>query len=451
MPRDVARSDTISTPDRRLRVFVSSTLGELANERAAVARAVRVLRLTPILFEVGARPHPPRDLYRSYLAQSDIFIGIYWQRYGWVAPGETISGLEDEYRLASDLPLLIYVKKDSEAREPRLGSLLERIRRDDRASYKEFSDALELEELVADDLALLLSERFGELRSSANVKREKRQHIRFCKAADGTRLAYASVGDGPPLVKAANYLTHLEHDWENPIWRHWIVDLSRDRQLIRYDERGCGLSDRNVEDFSVDAWVNDLEAVVDDAGLERFPLLGLSQGGAVAIAYSVRHPERVSHLILYGAFARGNPTRPDPEFERETKLIEDVLRLGWGKDSPAFREVFTSLYMPNASPEQLHSFYELQRLSSSAENAVRFERAFHDVDVADLLDKVSTPTLVMHARDDARVPFSAGRSLAARIKGARFVPLDGANHILLEGEPAWDDFVQAIDEFLGDI
>jgi pimeloyl-ACP methyl ester carboxylesterase len=258
------------------------------------------------------------------------------------------------------------------------------------------------------------------------------------------------VGDGPSLVKAANYLTHLEHDWENPIWRHWIAGLSRHRKLIRYDERGCGLSDRNIQDFTLDAWLQDLEAVVDDAGLERFPLLGLSQGGAVAIAYCVRHPERVSHLILYGAFARGHPVRPDSEFERETKLIEDVLRLGWGKDSPAFREVFTSLYMPDASSEQLHSFYELQRLSTSAENAVRFERAFHEVDVSDLLDKVDTPTLVMHARGDARVPFGAGRALATRIKGAGFVSLDGANHILLEGEPAWDAFVDEIDEFLGD-
>ena len=447
----MAKRESISTPDRRLRVFVSSTLGELAKERAAVARAVRVLRLTPIMFEVGARPHPPRDLYRSYLAQSDIFIGIYWQRYGWVAPGESVSGLEDEYRLANGLPLLIYVKTSEEAPEPKLEALLERIRNDDRASYKGFSDHVELEELVADDLALLLSERFGELRSTADRRREKRQKIRFTESADGTRLAYASVGDGPPLVKAANYLTHLEHDWENPVWRHWIVGLSMHRRLVRYDERGCGLSDLDVDDFTLEAWIQDLEAVVDDAGLERFPLLGLSQGGALAIAYCARHPERVTHLILYGAFAKGRPTRPDPEFQREEKLIEDVLRLGWGKDSPAFREVFTSLYMPNASAEQLHSFYELQRLSTTAENAVRFERAFHDVDVSSLLDEVSVPTLVMHAREDARVPFSAGRSLATSIKGAQFVPLDSSNHVLLEGEPAWDVFLAEMSEFLGDV
>ncbi|MGH7578577.1 MAG: alpha/beta fold hydrolase, partial [Gemmatimonadales bacterium] len=198
------------------------------------------------------------------------------------------------------------------------------------------------------------------------------QQIRFCTSSDGARVAYATTGNGPPLVKAANWLSHLEFDWNSPVWRHWIRELSRDHTLVRYDERGCGLSDWAAEEFSLDAWVRDLEAVVDRLGLERFPLLGISQGGPIAIAYALRHPERVSRLILYGSYSRGRGHRNLSEREREEReVMLRMIAVGWGQDHAAFRQVFTSLFIPEGSPEQVHWFNELQRVSASPENAVR--------------------------------------------------------------------------------
>ncbi len=194
------------------------------------------------------------------------------------------------------------------------------------------------------------------------------QEIRFCVAPDGTRIAYATTGIGAPLVKAANWITHLVYDLESPVWRHWLAGLSRHHQLIRYDERGCGLSDWEVQRFTFDAWVDDLEVVVDALNLERFPLLGVSQGGAVAIAYAVRHPERVSHLILAGAYAKGRCERATTEQEeREATLNIEVARLGWGRDEPTFRQVFTSQFVPGGTQEQWDAFNELQRRSTSPE------------------------------------------------------------------------------------
>jgi pimeloyl-ACP methyl ester carboxylesterase/DNA-binding CsgD family transcriptional regulator len=275
------------------------------------------------------------------------------------------------------------------------------------------------------------------------------QQIRFCKTSDGARLAYASVGSGPPLVKAANWLSHIEYDWRTPIWRPLYERLARNRRLIRYDERGCGLSDWDVDDFSLDAWVRDLETVVDAAGLERFPLLGISQGGPIAIAYTVRHPERVSRLVLYGTYARGHLKRnPTPMQLEERKVLLDVVRVGWGRESAAFRQVFSSLFFPDASPDQLRWFNELQRVSSSPENAARMMRAFWDLDVQDIAPTVHVPTLVLHTRDDARIPFEEGRRLATLIPDARFVPLEGRNHLLLETDPAFGQFLAEVDAFL---
>lgn len=278
-----------------------------------------------------------------------------------------------------------------------------------------------------------------------------RQKIRFCQAPDGVRIALAEVGEGPPLVKAANYLTHLEFDWDSPVWRHWLDALSSHHRLIRYDERGCGLSDWDVEDFSLEAWVTDLEAVVDGLGLERFPLLGISQGGAVAIAYAVRHPERVTRLVLYGAYALGRLRRgTTPQQQREAVTLLDLIQLGWGQDNPAFRQVFTTLFMPDGTLEQTRSFNELQRQSTSPANAVRFEEAFYALEATELARRVSVPTLILHARNDAMVPFEEGRRLAGLIPESTFVPLDSRNHILLEAEPAWAHFVEAVEAFLDD-
>jgi pimeloyl-ACP methyl ester carboxylesterase len=276
------------------------------------------------------------------------------------------------------------------------------------------------------------------------------QRIRFCTAPDGVRLAYAIHGKGPPLVKAANWLTHLEFDWESPVWRHWLEGLGKGHTLVRYDERGCGLSDWEVEDLSLEAWLSDLETVVDAAGLDRFALLGVSQGGAIALAYAVRHPERVTHLVLYGAYARGRMKRDlSPHAREEAEMLLSLIRVGWGRANPAFRHVFSELFVPGGTPEQLEWFDELARTSTSPEMAERLERAWYQIEVTALLTKVTVPTLVAHGRDDAMIPFPEGRLLATSIPGARFLPLESENHVLLADEPAWPVFLAGVHEFMG--
>lgn len=279
--------------------------------------------------------------------------------------------------------------------------------------------------------------------------RDLKQQIRYCRTADGVRLAYAMVGHGPPLVKAANWLSHLEYDWHSPVWRHWLEGLTRRHTLVRYDERGCGLSDWEINDFSFEAWVRDLETVVEAAGLERFPLLGLSQGVAIAIAYAARHPDKVSHLILYGGYARGRLKRNlTAQQLEEAQAFIQLIKIGWGQENPAFRQVFTTLFMPDANLEQQRWFNELQRMSASPENAMRIVAGFNTIDVRSLAAQIRTPTLILHARDDARIPFDEGELLAGLIAGARFVPLASKNHILLEHEPAWPQFLAEVDQFL---
>ena len=276
------------------------------------------------------------------------------------------------------------------------------------------------------------------------------QTIGFCHAPDGVRLAYATVGDGPPLVKTANWLNHLEYDWESPIWRHLLEELARDHLLVRYDERGNGLSDWDVSDISFDAFVRDLETVVDAVGLERFSLLGISQGAAVSIAYAVRHPERVSRLILHGGYAKGWRKREDKEAVRRNEALTTLIREGWGQDHDAFRQVFTSLFVPNATSEQTAWFNELQRRTTSPENAERIRNAFGDIDVTAMLREVDVDTLVLHATDDAIVPLEEGRALANQIRSTRFVLLDSGNHLVLEQEPSWQRFVNEVRGFLED-
>src|SRR5262245_4869184 len=279
--------------------------------------------------------------------------------------------------------------------------------------------------------------------------RTLRQTIRFCTAPDGARIAYATVGRGTPLVKAANWLNHLEFEWESPVWKHWISALSEHHLLVRYDERGCGLSDWNVSEFSFAAWVRDLETVTAALNGERFALLGISQGGAVAAAFAARHPERVSHLILYGSYTRGWSFRDNPrELEARDALIR-LVRLGWGRNNAAFRQLFTTRFIPDAGPQEMEWFNDLQRLSTSPENAARFMDEFSRVDVRPLLADVKVPTIVFHAQDDGAIPFDEGRLLAASIPGARFVSLPGRNHLMLEHEPAWEMFLNELRDFLG--
>lgn len=275
-----------------------------------------------------------------------------------------------------------------------------------------------------------------------------KQEVRFCSAPDGVQLAYSMLGQGPPLVKTGNWMTHLEYDLESPIWRHLYLELAKSRTLIRYDARGNGLSDRTVDDISFDAFVRDLEAVIDAAKVTRFALFGISQGCSVAVAYAVRHAERVSHLILYGGFALGRNKRGSAAEKEENATMLTLVRLGWGKENPAFRQFFTSQFMPEATKEQTDWFNELQRMTITPEVAVRFLEEVGETDVTALLPQVRVPTLVMHARDDARVPFEAGRQMAAAIPGARFVTLQGRNHLFLDTEPAFGQFLEHTRSFL---
>jgi pimeloyl-ACP methyl ester carboxylesterase/DNA-binding CsgD family transcriptional regulator len=275
------------------------------------------------------------------------------------------------------------------------------------------------------------------------------QQIRFCTSRDGARIAYATCGAGPPVVWVAHWVHHLRFDSDSAVWGPWLSSLTRRHSLIRYDFRGCGLSDRERIQFSFEKLVEDLEAVVEAAGLKRFVLFGNAGGGAIVMTYAVRHPEQVSHLVLYGCFTRGRVARsatPEQVEEAETRL--KMIELGWPNDTPAFGQFFTSLHIPDATPDQFRSYNDLLRLTTSPANAVALLRTFHRVDVRSIVPQVRCPTLVLHARQDAINPFEEGRSLAALIRGARFVPLESRNHILLESEPAWRQFVEALDDFL---
>ncbi|WP_299626038.1 alpha/beta fold hydrolase [Pelagibius sp.] len=276
------------------------------------------------------------------------------------------------------------------------------------------------------------------------------QTVRFCRAADGVSIAYATSGKGPPLVKAANWLSHLEFDWESPVWRPLMSAFTRDFFFVRYDERGNGLSDWAVADFSLDAFVADLEAVVEAAGIDRFALYGESHGCPVSIAYAVRHPERVSRLVLYGGFAQGARSRGSRIDVAREEAITTLVREGWGQDNPAFRQIFTSQLMPDATAEQMGWFNDLQRKTTSPENAARLRIAIDEIDVTELLSQVRVPTLVLHRRGDSRQPFEEGRRLGAMIPDAQFVALEGRNHIILEHEPEWPRFLCEVRQFVLD-
>jgi DNA-binding winged helix-turn-helix (wHTH) protein/pimeloyl-ACP methyl ester carboxylesterase len=296
--------------------------------------------------------------------------------------------------------------------------------------------------------AALVDAAVSQTGGSAAATATARQEIRYCTTSDGVRLAYATSGSGPPLVKASNWLTHLDFEWGSPIWRHWYTALSRHHRLVRYDERGNGMSQRDVDHGRFDAWVHDLETVVDAAGLDRFPLLGISRGGSIAIAYAVKHPERVTHLVLHGAFAAGvNHAGTPQEIEAHSALVS-LLRLGWGLNNPAFCKTFTCRFIPEAAPEHQQWFDELQRVSTSPENAARLLERGAEIDVRPLLTQVKAPTLVLHCDRDHAVPPEQGRLLAAEIPGARYVSLPSANHLMLEEEPAWSLFLEEIGLFL---
>ena len=275
------------------------------------------------------------------------------------------------------------------------------------------------------------------------------QRIRHCTGHDGVRLAYATSGHGPPLVKASNWISHLELDLASPVWSHLVEELSRRHLLLRYDQRASGLSQWPVDHIGFDDWVADLEAVVDAAGLERFALLGISQGASIAAAYAARHPDRVTQLVAYGAYARGRLRRnPTPALREEAELMLKLTEIGWGQKDPTYRQFFATQFVPDGTVEQQDWFNELARVSASPANAVRMMRVSNDIDVTAVLPRVRCPVLVMHATRDARVPFNEGRLFASAIPDARFVALESANHLLLRDEPAWQRWVEEFRTFL---
>ena len=275
------------------------------------------------------------------------------------------------------------------------------------------------------------------------------QTIRFCTAPDGARIAYAVSGKGPPIVKVGNWFTHLEYARESPVWRHMLEGLSEHRQLVSYDMRGTGLSDREVTDISFDRFVDDLAAVVDALELKRFPLFAISQGGAVSIAYTVQHPERVSHLIILGGYARGGAHRKG-EGPALVETNRAIIRQGWGSDDPSYRQMFGIQFIPEGTPEQWKWFGELERVSATPEIAEQIFMTINSVDIRGLLAQVKVPTLILHCRGDRRVPYEMGCELAAHIPGARFVTLASNNHLILEHEPATEVFFDEVAKFLGD-
>ncbi|MFC8521102.1 alpha/beta fold hydrolase [Streptomyces sp. NPDC057257] len=275
--------------------------------------------------------------------------------------------------------------------------------------------------------------------------------IRFCRSADGTRIAYALTGEGPPLVKTANWLTHLDLDRTNPMWVHWFDGLTRGRQLIRYDERGCGLSEWTVSSFTLDDLVDDLDSVVDAAGLDRFPLLGVSQGGAVAIAYAARHPERVSHLVLTSAYARGQQIRAGSDDERDAAEVDlNIARAGWRSQDSSFLRYFASQFLADATPAEWDAFAAYQRQTTSAANGLRFIEEFTRIDVSGIAHQVSCPTLIVHARDDARVPVAQALELATLIPDSRLILLESRNHLFTAADPAWPTFLSHLHTFLSE-
>lgn len=278
---------------------------------------------------------------------------------------------------------------------------------------------------------------------------EFKQEIHFTTAADGARIAYALSGSGPHLVRAPHWMTHLDWDWRSSVLGPRIQQWSRRFRLLRYDARGLGLSDRDAIASTLDQWVEDLDTVVNAAGLRRFALIGPSGGGMVAIRYAARHPQRVSHLLLIGAAARGGRRRGDrsmsqADFDAMLRLIE----FGWGQDNPAYRQISTSMLWPGANSEQMQSFNHLQRVSCEPRTAAAQMRALSEMDITSDMPLVRCPTLVLHSPHDARVPFEEGRLIAASIPGARLEPFDSPNHTPLFGEAAYVQVERLTEEFL---
>ncbi|MGC2196683.1 MAG: alpha/beta fold hydrolase [Terriglobales bacterium] len=299
---------------------------------------------------------------------------------------------------------------------------------------------------IADVQQVSTSRILHTVEASPEAHSTSEQEIQFFTTSDGVRVAYTIGGSGPPLVRTVDWLNHLDFEWKSPFRRHWFSEIMRHNTFLRYDQRGSGLSDWNIDDFSFERSLADFEELISAVGWDKFALVGSCQGGAIGTAYAARHPERVTKLILVGAFAQG---WPPPENMEQFNAMLTLIRLGWGRDNPAFRQLWTTLFRPDAGPAETEWMNEFQRITSSPENAARMMAEFPKVDITDLLPKVACPTLVIHSRDEAVVPAREGRLIASRIRGARFVELPSRNHEVVPGEPAWQHFVEEFSKFLG--
>jgi pimeloyl-ACP methyl ester carboxylesterase/DNA-binding CsgD family transcriptional regulator len=275
-----------------------------------------------------------------------------------------------------------------------------------------------------------------------------KQDIRFCTTTDNVKLAYAVSGNGPPLLMPATWLSHLEHQWKSLAWRHWLETLSQRYTLVRYDSRGCGLSDRDAAEFSFEGWVRDVEAVVDAAGFRQFDVLATCWGGPIGIEYAARHPDRVARLLVYGSYALGRLRAARPMQAQQARVLLDMVRLGWGKENHALGQVWGSYFQPGGTLEHFRSWSEQQALSTSPATAVRLLRIGWESDVRASARKIKCPALTLHVSRDTVVPVEDGRALASLIPDCRFVQIDGENHMPLEEEPAWRRIVTEIDNFL---
>ena len=274
------------------------------------------------------------------------------------------------------------------------------------------------------------------------------QEIRYCSSKDNTIIAYAKVGNGPPILKAPNFMSSLEHDWRSPIWTHMYRFLARKNTLVRFDQRGNGSSDLDPSDISFNSFVEDMEAVVNDAKLEKFPILGVSQGCAVSIAYAIRNPNKVSHLILIGGFARGKGQRNDPDYEAKSKMEQTMILSGWEDENPAFRQFFATSMIPEGTKDQMDSFNKIMKITTSGKNAAKISNVNDQINVTEILSELEIPTIIFNCTEDARVPISEGKFMAANIKNSKFVPIKSKNHILLENEQGWDVFKKEVSNFL---
>jgi pimeloyl-ACP methyl ester carboxylesterase/DNA-binding SARP family transcriptional activator len=414
---------------------------------ASAALASGEARLVDAALEAWAGDLLPDDLYAAWACQLrqrvELLHRELLRRAGRWAELVTVDPTDEQAHLGVARGLLAAGDRAGALRQL---DLLEQMLRDELG----IGPSPEAHELRARALGTAVTAPGRPQRAAPRHAGLARQTLRFCRASDGVRLAYAISGAGPPLVKASNWMTHLDYDWASPVWSHWWRALSDGRRLVRYDERGCGLSDWAVDasSFTLDAWVRDLEAVVDTLGLDRFPLLGVSQGGPIALTYAARHPERVSHLVIYGTCTRSVWARATPTERRAIAALAELIRVSWGSDQPGFRQVYDARFLPDGPLDMWRAFDELQRRSTSAENAYHLWYAFGHLDASEAARSLDLPTLILHSRADQAFSFAEAEDLHALMPGSRLVPLDSSNHILQANEPAFVTFINEVRTFL---